>query len=237
MKKTTLQKILWPTIYMGVTIGVIVAACFTFKSYYFESVFVDGSSMEPTLKGTEGVKGGAHFGFTDNARATIKNLKRFDIVTTYYPFSSDDYDLPYVKGSKIKNTAYYKIKRIMALPGDTFKIENNDLYFKENDKWSDKIDFESLGIERKLEDYFYKDVSETTLKDDEYWVMGDNWTLGGSRDSGTLIGDEKWNGPVYRENLIGKLIAIEGECTLIKNENGENICTDKVYYKDRIYFK
>ena len=236
MNKSLLRKIGWPSLYMVLAIGVVVAACFSFRSMYFESVFVDGSSMEPTLKGAEGVPGGAHFGFTDNSKRTLNNLKRFDIVTTYYPFSSEDYDLPYVKGSKHKENAYYKIKRVIALPGDTFKIENNELYFKEGNQWQDAINFSDFGIERKLEQYFYKDVTETTLADDEYWVMGDNWTSGGSRDSGTMIGADKWNGPVYRENLIVKLSAIEGECTLVRNGN-KNECVDRVYYKNRIYFK
>ena len=236
MKKSLLKKILWPVIYMTLSIGVIVAACFSFRSMYFESVYVDGSSMEPTLKGTELIENGANFGFTDNSKTTLKNLKRFDIVTTYYPFSSEDYNLPYTKGSNPKSSAYYKIKRIIALPGDTFKIENNNLYFKLGNTWSDAVNFEEKGIRRLTEEYYYKDVKETTLGSDEYWVMGDNWTLGGSKDSGTQIGADKWNGPVYRENLIGKLIAIEGECTLI-NKDGKIECVNKVYYKERIYFK
>ena len=232
MKKSVLKKIVWPIIYMALSLGVVVAVCFSFRSMYFESVFVDGSSMEPTLKGEPGVEHGAHFGFTDNSKKTISKLERFDIITTYYPFSSEDYDLPFSKGSKLKSTAYYKIKRVIALPGDTFKIEENNLYLKNDNTWN----LIPMDFERKTEDYFYKDVKETTLADDEYWVMGDNWTSGGSRDSGTLIGDNKWNGPIYRENIIGKLIAIEGECTLV-NKNGKNECTNKVYYKERIYFK
>lgn len=235
MKKSLLKKIIWPIIYMALSLGVIVAACFSFRSIYFESVYVDGSSMEPTLKGEEGVEGGANFGFTDNSKSAIKGLKRFDIVTTYYPFSSEDYDLPYVKGSKHKNTAYYKIKRVIALPGETFKIENNELFVKQDNSWSEAISFENAGIIRMTEEYYSKDVKETTLNDDEYWVMGDNWTYGGSRDSGTMIGDNKWNGPVYRENLIGKLIAIEGTCTLVKKD-GVTQCTNRIYYKQKIYF-
>ena len=237
MSKSILKRIVYPIVYTVLSLGIVIAACFTFSSVYFESVFVDGSSMEPTLKGTEGVEGGANFGFTDNSSVTKKHLKRFDIITTYYPFSSEDYDLPYVKGSKLKDTAYYKIKRVIALPGDTFKIENNELYFKNEGRWLAPVNFDSYGIKRLLGiDGDYKDVKETTLKDDEYWVMGDNWTFGGSKDSATMIGADKWNGPIYYENIIGKLIAIEGVCTIV-TKNGKRECTNRVYFKNKIYFK
>ena len=150
MSKSILKRIVYPIVYTVLSLGIVIAACFTFNSVYFESVFVDGSSMEPTLKGTEGVEGGANFGFTDNSSVTKKHLKRFDIITTYYPFSSEDYDLPYVKGSKLKDTAYYKIKRVIALPGDTFKIENNELYFKNEGRWLAPVNFDSYGIKRLL---------------------------------------------------------------------------------------
>ena len=234
MKKTILSKILWPIIYMTLAIGLCISVTVVvFKNNYYENVFVEGGSMYPTLKkGEVGVVDGTDYGVTDNRTITKKKLKRFDIVTTYYPFSSEDYDFTYeyVKGeSKLKDSAYYKIKRLIALPGETFKIDFNELYILENDNWI-HIEF---PFERALQENNYRDVKETTLKEDEYWVMGDNWYIGQSRDSANQFGD-KYNGPVYYENLIGKLISIDGVCTLV-NENGKLKCINRHPHK-KIYF-
>ena len=46
-----------------------------------------------------------------------------------YPFEDKDYDQPYVKGSEPKEGAFHKIKRVIAVPGDTFQIINNNIYY------------------------------------------------------------------------------------------------------------
>lgn len=239
MKKSIISKILWPIIYMTLIVGACISTtAIVLRNNYYENVFVDGDSMLPTLKGKVYEEDGADFGVTDNRTITKKKLKRFDIVTTYYPFSTEDYDYAtsYKKGeSKLKNTAYYKIKRLIALPGETFKIEFNELYVKQDNNW-EHIEF---TFQRKFEDGEfpnYRDVKETTLKDDEYWVMGDNWTVNGSKDCANQSGD-KYNGPIYFENLIGKLIHIDGTCTLVY-ENGQLKCTNKKFLpkNERKYF-
>ena len=233
MNKSLLSKIIWPLIYLAATIAICISiTVVVFKNHYYENVFVDGRSMNPTLKGEIGVVDGAHFGYTDNRDMTKKRLERFDIITTYYPFSSEDYELPYIKGeSKIKKDAYYKIKRLIALPGETFKIEDNNLFILSNDSWEEI----AFTYERATEEFYYKDVPETTLSEDEYWVMGDNWTLNGSKDCATRQSFDTFNGPIYYENIIGKLVAIEGECTL-EIVNGVVVCENKHYYKNKIYY-
>ncbi len=44
-------------------------------------VYVDGSSMSPTLNGG----GKTEFGIVDTHSSAINNINRFDIITTYYP--------------------------------------------------------------------------------------------------------------------------------------------------------
>lgn len=74
------------------------------------------------------------------------------------------------------------IKRIIAMPGETIAVEDGYIYI--NDK--------------KIKDeYGYgttDDFEKITLKDDEYFVMGDNRKI--SKDSRTI-------GPVKKEDISG----------------------------------
>lgn len=77
----------------------------------------------------------------------------------------------------------YIIKRVIALPGETIEYTNGTLFI--NGK-KQKDDFGSGVTE---------DIPKTTLKDDEYFVMGDNreW----SKDSRII-------GPIKEEEIKGE---------------------------------
>ena len=194
------------------SLAAIITVCFTAasigKKYTTSYIFVSGGSMNPTLMGGhddsahapyynsatgEYVHGDTvHFGLVDVTKKVKQNIKRYDIVTTYFP---EDYDS---KG-KLKSNADYKIKRVIALPGETFKIEQGNLYVKQNNKYT--------FIERKhlIDDSgnsSIKDVSERTLGKNEYWLMGDHRS--GSKDSVTL------NKPITFDQISGVLLSIEG---------------------------
>jgi signal peptidase I len=170
--------------------------------------------MEPTLNG--GQDSGArapwydsgtheyhhgdrvHFGITDESNRAKRNLKRYDIVTVYYPWS--DYS---ASGELLKN-ADYKIKRVIALPGETFKIEQGVLMVKYEDGY--KV------IERvhQIEDGgnpSVKDVTEQTLSEGQYWVMGDH--RNNSYDCASTVGSG-YRGPIKYENIIGVLTSVQG---------------------------
>ena len=221
-----------------VSFATILAICGTsillIRKSYFSYIFVSGGSMNPTLRGGHDSHALAphldeygnyvagdivNFGIVDNSTKAKKNIQRYDIVTTYFP--DEDYD----SSGALKKDADYKIKRVIALPGETFKIENGGL--------SVLIDDNFTEIERKhlIDDGgnpSCKDVSERTLKDGEYWVMGDH--RNGSRDCVTF------NAPVTFSNITGVLVSIEGTAEYFVHYNCSN-CKKEVNDKDYIMGK
>ena len=236
--KEKLKKIVWPLIYFVLIINVCISFILVFRSYYFKSIFVSGSSMEPTLYGNHG-GGQADYGIIDDHRSAINNIRRFQIVTTYYPFpDSHDYVDGYVKGGDNvidEKESSYKIKRVYGFPGETIHFEVNDemleLYLNSADKksavaqnaYKNAIEFyvkpnnstrykkQKLNFNRnyrianehsldKYRDYTY------VLEEDEYWVMGDNYAV----SSDCFLK----NAPIYYDNIVGVLVAIEGTCKI-----------------------
>lgn len=79
------------------------------------------------------------------------------------------------------------IKRIIGLPGDTIKIENGVLYVNNIETPEDYIKQETL----------VEDFDEITLKEGEYFYMGDNRLT--SKDARVY-------GPASKEDIQGKVI-------------------------------
>lgn len=175
-----------------------------------------------------------NFGYVDRHKDAINKIKRLDIITTYYPWDVNDYPVssatPYQHDMKPLETAAYKIKRVIAIPGDTFKIVDSVVWLKENDEWSElKLPF-NPSIDR--------DVPEKVVGENEYWVAGDNW--GNSSDSfdHPSLSGGKSQSPIYYENITGVLIAIQGECTMKKYTTfplKEAKYFNHTYYKKPIY--
>lgn len=205
--KNKLSVLLSSTLSFVTVMAICAVAALIMDKKYYSTIFVSGGSMNPTLVGGhddsahapyitvsgEYVKGDTvNFGKVDSSKKAKSNIKRYDIVTTYFP---DDYD----SNGKLNESADYKIKRVIALPGETFKIEQGNLYIKENDEFT--------FIERKHQindsgNVSIKDVKERTLGKDEYWVMGDHRS--GSRDCVTF------NAPVTFNQITGVLVSVEG---------------------------
>ncbi len=84
--------------------------------------------------------------------------------------------------------AHYYIKRVVALPGETVQIIEGQLYVDgvpEDNETYDKM--EDAGIAE----------NEIVLKNDEYFVLGDNRNISEDSRSGNI-------GPVNRDTIYGK---------------------------------
>ena len=223
---------------IAVLVVTVIALCLAFKNNYYGFIYVDGSSMSPTLQQHE-------FGFVDKHGYAIDSAKRFDIAVTYYPTivaGKSDYCWIDDAGNEVKtifqdtehkvvvsSKAEYKIKRIVALPGEQFILQTDSVVVRSKKKdgfWGEwvsyKLPYDTHGSTEKV------NQEPITLEKGEYWVIGDNWS--GSTDSASL------NQRIYRKNIQGILIGIEGTCET-KQEGNEIKIVKRNYYKYARYLK
>ena len=233
-KKTSL---LFPTISALLTCLIAVSGYLLFKNYYYLEVYIDGVSMQPSLNKEYAIdqtnpqyslQKNVEYGYVEQSKSAIDKIKKFDIITVYYPWDNRDYQQPYQRNSQVIKNASYKIKRVIALPNETFKIDSNVISYLENGSWV-KYD---LPFERNLN--VSKVIPETTMAEDQYFVMGDNY--GNSNDcsdntTGKII-------PIYYENIKGVLVSIQGTCDVktIRSTNKVSVINKKSYSKNRVYF-
>lgn len=143
----------------------ILAALFI-VTFVGQRVQVDGHSMEDTLQDRDNL-------ICDKVSYRFSDPERFDIVVIY---------------PEEGNTSKRWIKRIIGLPGETVRIdEEGNIYINgeilEEDYGRETIEDPGLAAE------------EITLGEDEYWCMGDNRNH--SSDSRVI-------GPVTRDRIVGK---------------------------------
>lgn len=140
-----------------------------FRKFVAEPYIVSGASMYPTFQT-------GNYLIVDKISYRFNEPKRFDVIVLAYP----------------NDTSRDFLKRIIGLPNEKIEIEDGivTIYTKENPK----------GI--KLSEDYVKlpkyDNMEFQLKDDEYFVMGDN-----RRDSF----DSRYFGTVPRIDVLGKPVA------------------------------
>ena len=159
-----------------------------FVNFVSHPVRVDGRSMYPTLKDGE-------FGFTNVGGVLLNGVERGDIVVVTME----------EEGQKT-----HWVKRVIGLPGDTVSCVNDVVYI--NGKVLDETKYIDLDYRQSLVDkfgYFNKvpdadntnvvDFEEVKLKDDEYYVMGDNRPY--SKDS-------RYVGPVKKSQIFAKKMLV-----------------------------
>lgn len=136
------------------------------RYFLIQPFYVKGASMEPNFYDHE-------YLVIDEISYRFNSPERGDIVVFKYP----------------KDPSQYFIKRVIGLPGDKVKIQDNSVFIngtKLNETYLPE------GIETVLPLRGYGDV---TLAADEYFLLGDNRTQ--SLDSRVF-------GPVKREYIVGR---------------------------------
>ena len=159
-----------------------------FVNFVAHPVRVDGKSMYPTLKDGE-------FGFTNVGGVLLNGVERGDIVVVTMEEN----------GQKT-----HWVKRVIGLPGETVSCVNDVIYI--NGKVLDETKYIDPDYRQSLVDkfgYFNKvpnadntnveDFEEVKLKDDEYYVMGDNRPY--SKDS-------RYVGPVKKSQIFAKKMLV-----------------------------
>jgi len=157
------------------------------RVFLFQPFFVQGASMEPNFQNGQYLIVN-EFGFKKTTVAVsdlklfsvgaFRNIARQTVVVFRYP----------------KNPDTFFIKRIIGLPGEKIEVKNGSykIFNKENPD----------GFSPDESAYLAKNTKTTgdmviMLKDNEYFVMGDNRAF--SSDS------RAW-GPVTDDNIIGEVL-------------------------------
>lgn len=224
-KKTSV----WQRILLVLSIVVLVlsiGACATviFQKTYFTPFWINGQSMYPTLNKDAKYSDGSligpvrargeqegiydvDYGFMDTHESSLNNIRRFNIIICKYD----------------SKQVSQNIKRVIVLPGETFYIVNSqdksingNLYIK--NKLTNKFELIEQPIDKSIISsgaYNSKYAVETTLANDEYFVMGDN-------RPGTNSYDSRSVGPIKRNLIYGIAVGINGKAKIGYN-------SEKVY--------
>ena len=172
--KKALKEILSTSIYL-----LIVLLCtYLFIQFVAQRTIVKGSSMEPTLVGTdedEPDKVGDNL-IVDKLSYRFGEPERFDIIV--FPYRMDSKQL--------------LIKRIIGMPGETVEVREDGFIYINGEQLME-------GYGKEIIDSNHLGTVEypITLGKDEYFVLGDN--RNNSSDSRyPMVGN------VHREDIIGK---------------------------------
>lgn len=140
-----------------------VAASFLIITFIYQPVRVEGTSMQPELRDQDRL-------FINKFAYHFENISRDDVVVFHYP----------------RDPSKSYIKRVIALPGDTIRIDEGRVY---------------VNGKRIAEPYVplrYRDVrsmAKRVIPPNDYFVMGDHRSI--SSDSRDF-------GPVERNLIYGK---------------------------------
>ena len=143
------------------------------NAFLFSPKQVVGRSMYPTLKNNQK-------GIVNVIRSNLGKIERYDIVIAKIQEEE--------KTSEV-------IKRVIGMPNDTISCKDEIIYI--NGQPLDEPYLESEYKEEwvKKNHYFTKNFQEIKLKDNEYFIIGDNRPL--SQDSRDF-------GPITREQILAK---------------------------------
>ena len=142
---------------------VSVAASFMIITFLYQPVRVEGTSMQPELRDQDRL-------FINKFAYRFENISRGDVVVFHYP----------------RDPEKSYIKLVIALPGDTLRIDDGRVYVN-----GQRI--EESYVPRRYRDG--RSMPEIVIPQGDYFVMGDHRSI--SSDSRDF-------GPVDRQLIYGK---------------------------------
>jgi signal peptidase I len=139
------------------------------RVFVFQPFFVRGASMEPNFHDLD-------YLIIDEISYRLGEPERGDVIVFYNP----------------NDTSQRFIKRIIALPGETIKLADGNIYIKKDEEFNlfDESSYLPKGTKTSGQHII-------TLQNNEYFVMGDN--RGSSYDSRNF-------GPLSENFIIGKSV-------------------------------
>jgi signal peptidase I len=160
---------LWDLLKTGIVVFII---AFAIRYFLIQPFVVEGSSMMPNFIDTE-------YLLAEKLSYSLAQPDRGDVVIFKYP----------------QNPSVNFIKRVIGLPGETVTIENNTVKIINNNNPNGFVLNESKYLPSGVQTITGEKVYSITLKDNEYFVMGDNREH--SSDS------REW-GILPKANIIGR---------------------------------
>ena len=163
------KKALKEVVNFALYIVIVLVLTYLVIHYVGQRTEVSGESMENTLDDGDNL-------IVDKITYRFRDPERFDIIV--FPF-------------RLQENTYY-IKRIIGLPGETVRIDENGIIYINGEEL-----IESYGREVIRPEKLGVAANEIVLGDDEYFVMGDNRNHSSdSRDPSV--------GNIKREDIIGR---------------------------------
>ena len=165
----------------GITIFMAVLLIFVFRTFVFSPVIVEGESMLPTLHDGDRL-------FINKIGMHVDELERFDVIVF-----------------KAKKDKYF-IKRIIGMPGDDLKYEEQKLYINGKPLDESYIIPDESQIDFTIKSLYGYDV----IPEDHYFVLGDNRE--NSNDS-----RKRFIGLIHEEQILGSANQVVWPISSIKN--------------------
>lgn len=166
--------------------GIVVAATLI-NQFIFQSYYVDGTSMTPTLQ--------------NNDRLIIDKVERTAAHASGHAYIPKRGQIVVLDSSLVDQLGHSEqlIKRVIGLPGDRVVIGSDGVVTIINKEHPDGFDVnKSLGL--SLEATYVDSPIDITVPENQVFVMGDNRGPGGSYDSRAF-------GPVDTKEVQGRLFA------------------------------
>lgn len=171
--------------FMLFVLGVLLTA-FLINQFIFQSYFVDGTSMTPTLQNNDRL-------IIEKVSRSVSRVQGKAYIPQRGQIVVLDSSLTGANGKEEQ-----LIKRVIGLPGETLIVDAGKVTIK-NTEHPEGFDAD-VALELILEPTYSDERIEITIPKDHVYVMGDNRVQYGSQDSRIF-------GPVASDKLEGRLWA------------------------------